>query len=71
MNGGSIACVLRVTLEPNSSGGTRLTSRGMWSANGFARLFFPVFIWTMRKAEVRVVADARRALEAHQDRTVA
>ena len=71
VNGGSIACVLRVTLEPTSSGGTRLTSRGLWSANGLARLFFPVFIWTMRKAEVRVVADARRALEAHHDRTVA
>ncbi len=67
VNGGSIACVLRITLEATSSGGTRLTSRGLWSANGLARLFFPVFIRTMRKAEVHVVADARRALEAHED----
>ena len=69
VNGGSIACVLSITLEPTSSGGTRLTSRGMWSANGLARLFFPIFIRTMRKAEGRVVADARRALEEHADRT--
>jgi hypothetical protein len=43
----------------------------LWSANGLARLFFPIFILTMRKAEVHVVADARRALEAHEDRTAA
>jgi len=48
-----------------------LTSRGLWSANGLGRLFFPVFIRTMRKAEVQVVANARRALEASQDRTSA
>jgi len=70
-NGGSIACVLSITLEPTVSGGTRLTSRGLWSANGLARLIFPVFIRTMRKAEVHVVANARRALEAHEDRTMA
>jgi hypothetical protein len=68
VNGGSIACVLTITLEPTSTGGTRLTSRGLWSANGLARLIFPVFIWTMRKAEVDVVANARRALEANEDR---
>ena len=66
-NGGSIACVLAITLEPTSGGGTRLTSRGTWSANGPAKLFFPIFIRTMRKAEVQVVAHARRALEAHED----
>jgi uncharacterized protein YndB with AHSA1/START domain len=71
VNGGSIACALTITLEPTSSGGTRLTSRGLWSANGFARLFFPVFIRSMRKAEVEVVANARRALEAYEDRTAA
>lgn len=71
VNGGSIACVLTITLEPTSSGGTRLTSHGLWSANGFARLIFPVFIRTMRKAEVQVLANARRALEASQDRTAA
>ncbi len=71
VNGGSIACDLRITLEPTSSGGTRLTSRGLWSANGLARLFFPVFIRTMRKAEVQVVANARRALEARADQTAA
>ena len=69
VNGGSIACVLSVTLEPTASGGTRLTSSGLWSASGLARFFFPVFIRTMRKAEVQVVANARRALEASQDRT--
>ena len=68
-NGGSIACILRISLEPTSSGGTRMTSHGTWSANGLARLFFPIFIRTMRKAEVQVVASARRALEAHEDRT--
>ncbi len=70
-NGGSIACVMDITLEPTSSGGTRLTSRGTWSANGLAQLFFPLFIRTMRKAEVQVVAHARRALEAREDRTAA
>ena len=63
-DGGAIACVLRVTLEPTAGGGTRVTASGLWSANGLARLFFPVFIRTMRKAEGRVLADARRALEA-------
>src|SRR3954470_361641 len=58
-NGGSIACVLEITLEPTSSAGTRLTARGLWSANGLARLFFPVFIRTMRKAEVQVLTNAR------------
>ena len=70
-NGGSIACTLRITLEPNASGGTRLTASGLWSANGLAVLFFPIFIRTMRKAEVQVVANARRALEAYEDRTAA
>jgi uncharacterized protein YndB with AHSA1/START domain len=71
VNGGSIGCVLTITLEPTSSGGTRLIARGLWSANGLARLFFPVFIRTMRKAEVQVLTNARRALEASQDRTAA
>jgi hypothetical protein len=71
VNGGSIACVLTLTLEPTPSGGTRLTSSGRWSANGLARLFFPVFIRRMRKAEVHVIVDARRALEAHEDRAAA
>jgi len=66
VNGGSIGCVLTVTLEP-ASGGTRLTSRGVWSANGLARLFFPVFIRIMRKAAVQVMANARRAMEECRD----
>lgn len=70
-NGGSIGCALTVTLEATSNGRTRLTSRGLWSANGLARLFFPIFIRTMRKAEVQVLANARRALEASADRTAA
>lgn len=68
-NGGSIACILSFTLESTSSGGTRLTARGLWSASGLARLFFPIFIREMRKAEVQTVSHARRALEASQDRT--
>ncbi len=71
VNGGSIGCVLTIALESTSRGGTRLTSRGLWSASGLAKLFFPVFIRTMRKAEVQVLANARRALEASQDRTAA
>ena len=70
-NGGAIACVLSFTTEPTSSGGTRLTARGLWSANGLTRLFFPVFIRAMRKAEVQTVSNARRALEAYEDRTAA
>ena len=59
------------TMSSTGTGVTRLTSRGLWSAHGLARAFFPVFIRSMRKAEVQVVADARRALEAHEDRTAA
>jgi uncharacterized protein YndB with AHSA1/START domain len=70
VNGGSIGCTLTVTLEP-ASRGTRLTSRGVWSASGLARLFFPVFIRTMRKAEVGVMTNARLALEQHRDRAAA
>src|SRR6186997_93710 len=33
-NGGSIACVLSVALEPTASGGTRMTASGLWSAHG-------------------------------------
>ena len=72
VNGGSIACVLkdhaRADVERRDKADRRA---GLWSANGLARLFFPVFIRTMRKAEVQVVANARRALEAHEDRTAA
>lgn len=70
VNGGSIGCVLTVTLEPASGGGTRLTSRGVWTANGFARLFFPVFMRIMRKAEVQVLANARGAMEERRDLAV-
>ncbi len=67
-NGGMISCVLTATLEPTASGGTRMTAHGLWSGHGIARLFFPVFVRTMRKVEVQVAANARRALEERRDR---
>ena len=57
-------------LSDHGGGPVRRGAR-TWRANGLARLFFPVFIRTMRKAEVQVVAGARRALEAHEDRAAA
>jgi uncharacterized protein YndB with AHSA1/START domain len=67
VNGGMIGCTLVVTLEPTADGGTRLISRGTWSANGVAKLVFPFFIQTMRKTEVQVMADAKRYLEERRD----
>ncbi len=66
-NGGSIGCVLTCTLEATRSGSTRMTSRGLWSAKGLARLFFPIFIRMMRRTELKIMANARRALEEHRD----
>ena len=66
-NGGQISVVLTVTLEPTPSGGTRLTSHGEWTPNGWFRLVFPVFVRVMRRAERGVVANARRALEERRD----
>ena len=67
VNGGSISVVLTVTLEPTPGGGTRMTSHGEWTPNGWFRLVFPVFIRVMRRAERRLVANARRALEERRD----
>jgi len=44
-----------------------MTARGLWSGHGIARLFFPVFIRIMRKAEVQVLVNARRAMEERRD----
>lgn len=66
-NGGQISVVLTVTLEPMSTGGTRLTAHGEWTPHGLFRLVFPVFIRVMRRAERGVVANARRALEERRD----
>jgi uncharacterized protein YndB with AHSA1/START domain len=66
-NGGPIGVVLTVTLEETPSGGTRMTSRGVWTPNGWFRLVFPVFIRVMRRTERGVVANARRALEDGRD----
>ena len=66
-NGGPISVVLTVTLEPTSSGGTRMTSHGEWTPRGWFRVAFPVFIRIMRRAERDVVANARRALEERRD----
>ena len=68
-NGGQISVVLTVTLEPTPSGGTRMTSHGEWTPNGWFRLVFPVFVRVMRRAERGVVANARRALEERRDAT--
>jgi uncharacterized protein YndB with AHSA1/START domain len=70
-NGGMIGCILTATLEPMADGGTRMTARGLWSGHGIARLFFPLFIRSMRKAEVEVANNFRRALEEGRDRPVA
>ena len=67
--GGQISVVLPVTLEPTPSGGTRMTSHGEWTANGWFGLVFPVFVPVMRRAERGVVANARRALEERRDAT--
>jgi Polyketide cyclase / dehydrase and lipid transport len=69
-NGGPISLVLTITLEPTTSGGTRLTSRGEWTPHGWFRLAFPVFIRMMRRAERGVVANAGRALEEGRDALV-
>lgn len=70
-NGGPISCVLTVTLEALPEGGTRMTSRGEWSAHGFMRLIFPIFMRTMRRAETRTNANAKRALEDGRDQSKA
>ncbi len=66
-NGGPISLVLEIVLEPTASGGTRLTSTGIWSANGPMKLIFPLFVRRMRSAERQVMANARRALEERRD----
>ena len=66
-NGGPVSLVLEITLEATPAGGTRLTSVGTWSANGPMRLIFPLFVRTMRKAEVEVMSNLRRALEENRD----
>ena len=66
-NGGPISVVLTVTLEATPSGGTRMTSRGVWTPHGWFRFVFPVFIRVMRRAERGVVANARSALEQGRD----
>lgn len=66
-NGGPMSVELTVTLEATPSGGTRMTSRGVWTPHGWFRLAFPVFIRVMRRAERGVVANARLALEQGRD----
>jgi uncharacterized protein YndB with AHSA1/START domain len=70
-NGGMISCILTATLEPTDDGGTRMTAHGLWSGHGIGRLFFPIFIRSMRKTEVQVAANFRRALEEGRDRVQA
>jgi uncharacterized protein YndB with AHSA1/START domain len=67
VNGGPVSVTLTVTLEPSSGGGTRLTSRGEWVPHGWFRIVFPVFERIMRRAELGVRANAKRALEEHRD----
>lgn len=66
-NGGPISVVLTVTLEATPRGGTRMTSRGVWTPRGWFRFVFPVFIRVMRRAERGIVANARDALEQGRD----
>ncbi len=68
-NGGPMSVVLTLTLTPTPNGGTRMTSHGDWTAHGWFRLVFPLFIRIMRRAERGVVANARRALEERWDAT--
>lgn len=68
VNGGPVSVTLTITLEPTPSGGTRLTSSGEWVPHGWFRLIFPIFAQIMRRAEVGVLANARRALEEHRDK---
>ena len=70
VNGGPISVDLVVTLEPTATGGTRMTSRGEWSPNGWFKAIFPIFVRVMRKAEVQVLANARAALEEGRDRSM-
>ena len=44
-----------------------MTAHGEWTAHGWSRLIFPVFIRVMRRAERGVIANARRALEERRD----
>jgi uncharacterized protein YndB with AHSA1/START domain len=69
-NGGPISCVLTVTLEPIANGATRLTSVGDWTAHGWMRLMFPIFIRMMRSAETQVMANAKKALEGGAERAL-
>ena len=46
-----ISVVLTMTLERTETHGTRLSSHGEWTPRGWMRLFFPVFIRVMRRAE--------------------
>jgi uncharacterized protein YndB with AHSA1/START domain len=66
-NGGPVSVALTVTLEAMPSGGTRMTSSGVWTPHGWFRLAFPLFIRVMRRAERSVVANARQALEQRRD----
>jgi hypothetical protein len=68
-NGGPISCLLTVTLAPLPNGGTRLTSQGDWTAHGWMRLMFPIFIRVMRGAEKQVMTNAKEALEGGADRS--
>ena len=70
-NGGPISVVLTVTLEPTSTGGTRMTSRGEWTPHGWMRLVFPAFVRVMRRAERGVMANSRQALEERRDEAAA
>ena len=70
-NGGPISVVLTVTLEPTSTGGTRMTSRGEWTPHGSMRLAFPAFVRVMRRAERGVMANSRQALEERRDEAAA
>jgi uncharacterized protein YndB with AHSA1/START domain len=62
-NGGPIAVTVTVTLF-EEAGGTRLRTVFDAHAHGPARLFFPVFVRIMRKAEARNMGYLKACLES-------
>jgi len=61
-NGGPLAVVLKVSLSAQD-GGTRLSSRFDVRPHGLMRLFFPVVLRSLRRAEQRNMASIKKALE--------
>jgi hypothetical protein len=61
-NGGPLAVVFEVSLSAQDRG-TRLSSRFDVRPHGVMRLFFPVVLRSLRRAEQRNMASIKKALE--------